>query len=99
MKQILSIQNTLIVSDIEAVVLAHPTTVFTDDNVQVELFADELYTQGLNTDHVDSTLNQLADIEPVITVVSLGDSPRTTASDEAVSKLVAKNTIIITPEP
>jgi hypothetical protein len=98
MKQILSTQNTLIVSETEAIVLAHPTTVFTDDNVQVETFANELFTSGLGTDHVDSTLIQLADIDPVIAVVSLGDSPRTTASDEAVIKLLAKDTIIITPD-
>lgn len=96
MKQILSLNNTLIASQKEAVILAHPTTVFTDDDVLVEQFENELYASGLPSGHVDSTLKQLAEIEPVIEVVSLEDSPRTPESDEAVNKLIAKGTVIIT---
>lgn len=96
MKQILSTKNTLIVSDNEAVVLAHPTTVFTDDNVMVESFDTEVYATGLRSELIDSALIQIAEIEPVIEVVSLEDSPRTEQSDEAVEKLIAKGTVIIT---
>lgn len=96
MKQILSTQNTLIVSDNEAVVLAHPTTVFTDDHVLVESFDKEVYATGLRSELVDSALAQIAEIEPVIEIIQLEDSPRTPASDEAVLKLIEKGSVIIT---
>jgi len=98
MKQILSIDNTLIISDTEAVVLAHPTTVFTDDNVTVQPFTDQLVASGMRSELVDSALNQIAEIEPVIEVISLEDSPRTSESDEAVEKLLEKGSVIITTE-
>jgi len=99
MKQILSQINTLIVSDSELQVLTHPTTVFTDDNVMVEGFDKEVFVTGLTSKLIDSTLDQIAEIEPVIDVINLEDSPRTTASDAAVQKLIEKGTTIITIEP
>jgi len=99
MKQILSQINTLIVSDSESQVLVHHTTVFTDDNVMVEGFDKEVFVTGLTSKLIDSTLDQIAEIEPVIDVINLEDSPRTTASDAAVQKLIEKGTTIITIEP
>jgi len=99
MKQILSQINTLIVSDSESEVLVHHTTVFTDDNVMVEGFDKEVFVTGLTSKLIDSTLDQIAEIEPVIDVINLEDSPRTTASDAAVQKLIEKGTTIITIEP
>ena len=65
----------------------------------VEGFDKEVFVTGLTSKLIDSTLDQIAEIEPVIDVINLEDSPRTTASDAAVQKLIEKGTTIITIEP
>ena len=96
MKQILSYDKTLIVSENESLVIDHPTTVFTDDDVIVSLFTDTLTSTGLKQKQVDNTLIHCAESDILIPVIHLEDEPRTTNSDEAVGILTGKGTIIIT---
>ena len=96
MKKVL-ISKAVIVQD-DVVVLNHPTTVFTDDNIPVNQFDNELIVEGLKSMQVDSVINQIAEKEIQVEVIWLEDLPRTTDSDAAVVKLIEKGTTVITVE-
>lgn len=98
MKQILSENNVLIVSDVETIVISHPSTIFTDDNVMVNKFINQLIITGLNTEQIDSVITQIAELNAVVDILNLQDQPRSTQSDYAVEKLVNEGATIITVE-
>lgn len=97
MKQVLSEQNAVIVGN-DVNVIAHPTTIFTDDEINVIQFDKELLVENLTSKKIDETLIKISEIgiEPVI--IQLYDEPRTTDSDSAVEKLIEKGTVILTFE-
>lgn len=101
MKQILSEINGLIISDKEITVIAHPTTIFTDDNVKVNTFDKELFETDLTTPQVDEILNQVAEKNILVDVIELEDSPHSIASENAIEILVKvqeKILVLIDPE-
>jgi hypothetical protein len=54
---------------------------------------------GLRSNDIDNSLIKIAESSVITPVIDMGDSPRTAQSDEAVDKLIAKGTTIITVQP
>ena len=96
MKQIYT--EKAVILDDNGIVVYHPTTVFTNDTVEVNQFDNELIVSGLQSVAVDNIINQLAEKQVPVDVVWLEDAPRTQQSDEATNKLIESGVTIITVE-
>ena len=96
MKQVLSIKKALIVSDFAITAIDHPTTIFTDDIVSVDLFDDQLIIDRFSSKQVDDSLISIAQARLYVPLIHLENQPRTTNSDSAVEQLVELGSTIIT---
>ena len=63
----------------------------------IDIVDGVLHVTGLNSEVIDSNLKDFAKTDIPAEIIRLEDSPRTKDSDEAVSELVNKGIIIITP--
>lgn len=96
MKQIYT--EKAVILDDNGIVVYHPTTVFTNDSVEVNQFDSELIVSGLQSVAVDNIINQLAEKQVPVEVVWLEDAPRTYSSNEAIEKLINLGVTVITVE-
>jgi hypothetical protein len=96
MKQVLSLNKALIASTTEIIAIDHPSTIFTDDDVDVNLFTNQLILEGFTTDKVDNTLISVAESNINVEIIHIENEPRTNISDLSVAKLIAQGSTIIT---
>jgi len=78
------------------------TELQSDQDALLSLQADisnQVDGAGLRSNDIDNSLIKIAESSVITPVIDMGDSPRTAQSDEAVDKLIAKGTTIITVQP
>ena len=68
MKQILSLKSAVIISLAEAMVIDHPSTIFTNDNVTVNIYADE----ATKNDSITKILASTIPVLPAVGEVKAG---------------------------